>query len=417
MKFHTDQSKENTKNYYGWVIASFGNMVIALTTITSFQGTGFFLKAFEEQKNWSRTLISGASSFARAESALLGPVEGFLLEKFGVKRIMVIGNFIAAFGFVLMAYTDTVLQLFFAYFFVSFGSALCGWLPIMTLMNMWFEKNKTFAMAFSITGTHIGGWVAPLLAFCLFTFGIKNTALFISVVFILFSPLSFFIVRDKTNFTKNKLSTKQNKKKFSFKINLNPEIKKQLTQRPFWIIAFTHMCSTTSIVTLTTHLPAHITDLGFSVTTAGYIVSIFSTVGIFSQYIAGYTADKYGKKYILLIFLLFQVSALVVLSIFETWTGLVFFAILWGIGFGGRTPVITAIRGDYFHPSVFATLFGFSGIIINIGTTAGPIIAGILYDNTGSYEIAFRGLYIIAFIGCLLLLTLPTKNKTQNLDK
>ena len=81
MKFHTDQSKENTKNYYGWVIASFGNMVIALTTITSFQGTGFFLKAFEEQKNWSRTLISGASSFARAESALLGPVEGFLLEK------------------------------------------------------------------------------------------------------------------------------------------------------------------------------------------------------------------------------------------------------------------------------------------------------------------------------------------------
>ena len=190
-------------------------------------------------------------------------------------------------------------------------------------------------------------------------------------------------------------------------------IRDRLKRKPFWIIAITHMCSTTSVVTLTTHLPAHITDLGYTVIQSGYIVSIFSTVGIFSQYIAGYTADKYGKKYILLIFLLFQVSSLVILSSTDTWFGLVVFAILWGIGFGGRTPVITALRGDYFHPSAFATLFGFSGIIINIGTTTGPILAGLIYDNYGSYESAFIGLYLLAGLGCLLLLTLPTKIKTQ----
>ena len=412
MKFHTDIKKENTKNYYGWILALFGNLVIALTTISSFQGTGFFLKAFEQQKNWSRTLISGASSFARAESALLGPVEGYLLEKFGVRRIMVIGNFIAAFGFVLMAYTDSIVQLFFAYFFVSFGSALSGWLPIMTLMNLWFRKHKSFAMAFSITGTHIGGWIAPFLAFSLLTYGIKNTSLTISIIFILFSPLSFYIVKDKENKAPVNLSNKSKNNK-RFKINLNPEITKQLKRKPFWIIAITHMCSTTSVVTLTTHLPAHITDLGYTVIQSGYIVSIFSTVGIFSQYIAGYTADKYGKKYILLIFLLFQVSSLVILSSTDTWFGLVIFAILWGIGFGGRTPVITALRGDYFHPSAFATLFGFSGIIINIGTTTGPILAGLIYDNYGSYESAFIGLYLLAGLGCLLLLTLPAKIKTQ----
>ena len=94
--------------------------------------------------------------------------------------------------------------------------------------------------------------------------------------------------------------------------------------------------------------------------------------------------------------------------------GHVLFAILWGIGFGGRTPVITAIRGDYFHQSAFATLFGISGIIINIGTTIGPIVAGLVYDNLGSYENAFTGLYVIAFIGCLLLLTLPAPRKLSS---
>ena len=413
MKFHTDINKESSKNYYGWVLALFGNLVIAVTTISSFQGTGFFLKAFEEQKKWSRTMISGASAFARAESALLGPVEGFLLEKFGVRRIMVIGNFIAAFGFVLMAYTDSIIQLFFAYFFVSFGSALSGWLPTMTMMNLWFRKNKSFAMAFSITGTHIGGWIAPLLALSLINFGIKNTALTISIIFIAMSPLSFFIVKDKDNNAPKNFND-PNKQRRWFRINLNPEITRQLKDKPFWIIAFTHMCSTTSVVTLTTHLPAHITDLGFTVVQSGYVVSIFSTVGIFSQYIAGYTADRYSKKYILLIFLLFQVSSLIVLASYESWQSLVIFAILWGIGFGGRTPVITAIRGDYFHQSAFATLFGISGIIINIGTTTGPIVAGLVYDNLGSYESAFIGLYVVAFIGCLLLLTLPVPRKLSS---
>mgnify|MGYP000202178392 CR=1 FL=1 len=121
---------------------------------------------------------------------------------------MFIGNFIAAFGFVLMAYTDSIIQLFFAYFFVSFGSALSGWLPTMTLMNLWFRKNRSFAMAFSITGTHIGGWIAPLLALSLINFGIKN--------FETYKDFSKKIQRLKKNVIKNISNLKKHNKIIGF---------------------------------------------------------------------------------------------------------------------------------------------------------------------------------------------------------
>ena len=174
------------------------------------------------------------------------------------------------------------------------------------------------------------------------------------------------------------------------------------------------MCSTTSIVTLTVHLPAYITDLGFTTIQSGYIVSIFSTVAIFSQYIAGYSGDKYGKKYILLIFLLFQVISLIILALSDSWSYLILFAILWGIGYGGRTPLMTAIRGDYFDRTVFGTFFGLSGLIINIGTVSSPVLTGYLFDTKGDYSIAFFILGIMALIGAVLCFSLPKKGMIDN---
>ena len=72
-----------------------------------------------------------------------------------------------------------------------------------------------------------------------------------------------------------------------------------------------------------------------------------------------------------------------------------------------RDRLMTAIRGDYFERSAFATLFGLSGMVMNVGTTSGPIIAGLIFDVYGSYTMALWGLTVIAFCGCLLLLTLP----------
>ena len=411
MKFKYKSSQESSIAYYGWIIVLYGNFVIALSSLTGMHGTGFFLKAFESKYNWSRTLISGASAFARAETALFGPVEGFILDKFGARKVMTIGFVVSAFGFYLLSSTTTVLSLYISYFFMSFGTAIAGWLPIITLMNAWFDKKKTFAMAMSMNGVHFAGWAAAILAFSIQNYGIRQTTFVISLIFLCFSPLSYLIIRDKTiKSSETKIiSEKSERKRFSLKINLSPKIKYGLTHRPFWIIAIAHMCSTASVVTLGVHLPAHITDIGYSTLQAGYIVMVYSTVALFAQIIGGYLGDRIVKKYVLTIFLIIQSIALFILSLVRNIVGIIVFSIVYGIAFGGRNPLFTSIRGDYFDRSVFATFFGLSGMVINIGTVSSPVLTGYLFDTRGDYSIAFFILGIMALIGAVLCFSLPKK--------
>ena len=118
MKFKYKSSEESSIAYYGWIIALYGNFIIGLSSLTGMHGTGFFLKAFESKYNWSRTLISGASAFARAETALFGPIEGYILDKFGARKVMTVGFVVSAFGFYLLSSTTTLLSLYVSYFFM-----------------------------------------------------------------------------------------------------------------------------------------------------------------------------------------------------------------------------------------------------------------------------------------------------------
>ena len=71
--------------------------------------------------------------------------------------------------------------------------------------------------------------------------------------------------------------------------------------------------------------------------------------------------------------------------------------------------MFTSIRGDYFDRTVFATFFGFSGLIINIGTVSSPVLTGYLFDTRGDYSIAFFILAIMALFGAVLCFSLPKK--------
>ena len=410
MKFKYKTSEESSIAYYGWIIAIYGNFIIAISTLVGMHGTGFFLKAFETKYNWSRASISGASSFTRAQSGLFGPVEGYILDRFGARRVMTIGFVVTSLGFYFLSSTTTLFSLYISYMFMTLGVAISGWLPIITLMNSWFENKKTLAMALSSTGVHIAGAGTALLAFCIESYGIRNTALVISVIFLFYSPLSYVLIRDKQiNSNNHKKKESKETYKSKFKLNINQDIKNALTHRPFWMIAIAHSFSTASVVTLGVHLPAHITDLGFSSVQAGYVIMIYSLVAAVAQIIGGYFGDKYTKKYVLSIFLVFQSLSLFILSFIKNIYGIIIFSICYGIGFGGRNPLLTSIRGDYFDRANFATLFGISGIVINIGTVLSPVLSGYLFDLKGDYTVAFIVLGILAIVGSVLSILLPKK--------
>ncbi|MCI0785849.1 MAG: MFS transporter, partial [Chloroflexi bacterium] len=167
--------------------------------------------------------------------------------------------------------------------------------------------------------------------------------------------------------------------------------------------------------TLTVHLGPMLTDRGFSLPTVGWVVATYTGVGAIFTLIGGYIGDRVPIRWALFGFSVIQSAAVVVILFAETAAAVYLFAVVFGIGFGGRTPLTSAIRGVYFGRRAFASITGVSMIPMNIMMLVFPLFAGIMFDLKGNYNIPFGALAVVSFFGAALFLLLK-EPQPQALD-
>ena len=144
--------------------------------------------------------------------------------------------------------------------------------------------------------------------------------------------------------------------------------------------------------------------MGLSLSGAGTIVLIYTTVALPAQFIAGYFADRLPKPPMICLFLTLQGIAIMIIAIAVNVPMVLMFAVLYGIGFGGRIPLLTAIRGDYFGRKAFATIMGLSQFPNNLGMIVAPLFAGYMFDTTGTYLIPFGLFGMLNLVGAFVIL-------------
>jgi len=174
----------------------------------------------------------------------------------------------------------------------------------------------------------------------------------------------------------------------------------------FWLITMGHACTSIVIVTLMVHLGSMLTDQGFSLQTVGWVVATQTGVAAVFNMVGGYVGDRAPLRLTLFGFSALQTVAVVILLFAHTAPMVYLFAVVFGIGFGGRTPLTTSIRGLYFGRKSFASITGVSMIPMNLLHLTFPLFTGIVFDATGSYDIPFAALAVVSFIGALLFLML-----------
>ena len=400
--------------FYGWWLVCAGSFMLTLMSVCVFQGMGTFLVSLERHFNWSRTQLSGAFSVARLEGAMLGPLEGYLIDRLGSRRMILIGYTIMGVGFLLFSQIQNLWQFYAAYLVVSLGSGLGGWLAVISLINKWFIRRRSFAMAATMSGIHFGGFLVPVLALGLETHGFRNTNAGIGVFMLATAlPMAWFVVRNtpegyglRPDGDLPRPATQPAGAAAGMKADDEPDFtaRQAMATPVFWILTIAHLSSTVSIVTLSIHLVPKLTDMGMTLTGAGLVVLVQTAVALPSQLAAGLVADRLPKQLVLLAFLLLQSSSMVVIAMAESVNMAYVFAIMYGIGFGGRVPLMTSIRGEYFGRKAFATIMGLSMFPNNIAMIAAPLFAGYMFDSTGSYVIPFMAFAVLNYAGAFLIL-------------
>ena len=152
------------------------------------------------------------------------------------------------------------------------------------------------------------------------------------------------------------------------------------------------------IATLTVHMVPMLTDQGLSLQTAAYVWSILMAVGAIFQLIGGYVGDRIPINLALFGFTALQTVGFLIAAFVDSLSIAIVFAILYGAGFGGRVPLTTAIRGDYFGKGAFATITGISMAPLYMFMLIAPLFAAAMFDARGSYTLAFL---ILGGIGSL----------------
>ena len=166
----------------GWWIVASAAGIQALQTVLLMQGYGAYAAVLRDEFGWSKTALSGAASLQRVESGLLGPPQGWMLDRFGARTIMRIGLVILAGGFFFFSQIDSLLMFYLAFVTMAVGASLSGFMSVTTVVVQWFERRRATAMAFMQTGMSLGGILVPLIGWSLVQFGWRSTAMISGVL-------------------------------------------------------------------------------------------------------------------------------------------------------------------------------------------------------------------------------------------
>ncbi|UCH27225.1 MAG: MFS transporter [Trueperaceae bacterium] len=397
------------RTFFGWWIVSGAVGIQILQAGLFLQAFGVYVVAWQEEFGWSKTAIAIAFALQRAVTGLLGPLQGWLLDRYGARNVMRAGTVVFAFGFVLLSRTDTLPSFYLASGVLAVGASLGGFLSLMTTIVNWFERKRATALATMQLGISIGGLLIPLVAWSLAAFGWRSTSLVTSLIVLLFGlpltqlmrsqPEDYGLLPDghqprKTAGTDRRVAVTDERGSFS--------LGQALRTRAFWLLSLGHALAVMIVASVTVHFVVHLTEeRGYALQLASLIVALMTALLMAGQILGGLLGDRLSKRLIASVAMLAQVGALLALALGTTLFSVLLFALVHGLAWGVRGPLMGALRADYFGRSSFATIMGISTTIIMLGSMSGPILVGYLADQLGSYRTAFLLLTIVSVIGSL----------------
>ena len=368
-----------------------------------------------------------AFSLGQLEGSIVGPVVGFLIDRMGSRRIVLAGTVAAGVGFVLFSFVNSLPMFYVSFAVIMLGASMGGWMPLMAALNKWFDRKRSFAMGIASSGFSLGGvTLIPILAWSVAPehVGWHMTARWIGMVFLVMAwPLNQLVRSRPEDY-----GQVPDGERYPSDPSAQAEVDGPVTEtgftareavrtKVFWLIAIGQASTTMTIATLTVHLIPSLIDQGLTLQRASFVWAAMLGVSWVSQLVGGYLGDKVEKNVALAVLSWVMAAGLCLAAFTGNPLMALTFAVVYGLGFGARIPLSTAIRGEYFGRKAFGTIMGLSTLPMAVFMMAGPPFAGAVFDARGSYFLAFIVLAAVAFLGAFLFLiakkpTLPASVET-----
>lgn len=403
--------------FYGWWIVGAAIGAQALSAGLLQQAFGSYVVLLERDFGWSRTALAGAFSLARVEDGLLGPIQGWFLDRLGPRAVMRAGMLLFAGGFFLFARIDSITGFYLAYLVMAVGASFAGFLSITTVIVNWFEEKRQTAMGIALLGTAIGGFSLPLVVWGLETLGWRAVANISGLTVLAVGLPLTQIIRQRPEPYGYLPDGRQPDAGDATeaggavqRVSHDPEftVRQALRTKAFWYISLAHAASVLVVAVVQVHFTAHLVgSLSYSLGAAATLTTIMTAANFAGRPLGGWLANRVGSRAVILGCMLLHAGSLLALAYGSSMPILIGFALGNGLAWGARVPVIVTMRAEYFGTKSFGSIMGISSSVVTVASVAAPFLAGLSYDVTGSYTFGFTALAASAALGTLFLVFLP----------
>ena len=407
------------KVFYGWWVILACFILGIITGAFTFFGFTAFFDPLVKEFGWSYTQVSFALSLRGIEMSMLSPLVGFLVDRYGSRRLALLGVITVGIGFIMLSFTRTLWMFYASIVLIAFGGGGCTGVVLMHVAVNWFQKKAGLALGILTSGFGASGFLIPVIVWLIDDFGWRTAVIilgaatwFIGIPLVLVirnTPEECGLCPDGIKVDPGPLPAARSEKSDG-----KPEkvdLMQALRQRAFIFLALGEAIRMMVVAAVITHIMPYLNFLHIPRATAGLIAAGVSIISILGRFGFGWLADYFDKRYTIAISMGMMSLGMFSLFYVDVWWVMILFLFLFPTGYGGGTSVRGALLGEYFGRAAFGRLIGLVMGIGAIGAMIGPTLTGFIFDTTGSYYIAWIGLGIISCFSVVLMLNIGRKEK------
>jgi len=307
------------KIFYGWRIVFAGGALQFLQNLLLNMAFGAYVAVLVEERGWSKTALAGAAALKSTESAILGPVLGWMLDRFGAQGLIRAGIVMFGVGFMLLSRIDTLGGFYAAFVILALGSSMCSNFPVSVAIIQWFEKRRARALSALQFGAALGGIFVVVVAWSIQTFGWRATAFGSGVIAILIGWPLAKVIRSRPEDHGETIDGLPPAPKDKPHADGPPRrtftAREALHTSAFWLISLGHSFSLFVVSAVNVHAITHMKEgLGYSIAQASLVIALV-TVGQFFGVMLGWViGEKFEKRLVAAACMLMHAAGLLMLT-------------------------------------------------------------------------------------------------------
>jgi sugar phosphate permease len=417
--------RRNRRFFYGWVIVAVSFLAEATAFGAGSASLAVFLQPMSADLGWSRTTLTFALTVQQFGNILVAPITGRMVDRHGPRHVMVIGAITAGIGFMLMSLVQAPWQFYILYGIAgSMGLQELGNLTTGSVISKWFVRMRGRALAFSGLGLNSGAVVfGPVMAAIIASFGWREAwvVLGLIVIVVMLPPAALLMRRAPEDMGLRPDGDPPDEPapaSETVSVSTRPAeqswtVREALRTRATWLVVLSTSMVGLALGTLNHHQVAYFIDNGLTLERASFFFAMGHFFTLPGKVMWGFLSERVPVRYCMAGNDIARCISIVLLLVIAGDAGLWGYAVFTGLG-QGVAFLNAKVWADYYGRAFVGSIRGILTPIQVVSGLGGPLLAAVLFDQTGSYDVSFSicaAALVVATVA--ILLAKPPRRREQ----